>query len=112
VYNERDERDPFTAVYGEIVRRYATDATEQRRTGALGHALGLDPVRTAREQFRNTQTLDRAGVHARADSSSYLPQSGPAAAAMHADIDALLDRFGVTDAVDMHLVTTVVRVDL
>jgi hypothetical protein len=31
---------------------------------------------------------------------------------MHADIDALLDRFGVTDAVDMHLVTTVVRVDL
>jgi len=31
VYNERDERDAFTAAYGEIVRTYAMDATEDRR---------------------------------------------------------------------------------
>jgi ubiquinone/menaquinone biosynthesis C-methylase UbiE len=112
VYNERDEHDPFTAQYGDIVRRYATDATEQRRANALALALGIDPSRTTREQFRNRQTLDRAGAHARAASSSYLPQSGSAAAELHSAIDALLDRFAVTDTIEMHLVTTVVRIDL
>lgn len=112
VYNERDERDPFTAGYGEIVRRHATDATEQRRASALAQALAIDPARTTYVEFRNEQTLDRAGVHARADSSSYLPQHGSPAAEMHADIDALLDRFGITDAVQMHLMTILVRVGL
>jgi SAM-dependent methyltransferase len=112
VYNERDERDPFTAAFGEIVRRYATDATEQRRANALADVLAIDPARTTREEFRNEQTLDRAGAHSRAESSSYLPQSGPAAASMHADIDVVLDRFAVSNAVAMHLVTIVVRVDL
>jgi SAM-dependent methyltransferase len=112
VYNERDERDAFTAGYGEIVRRYATEATEERRANALANALGLDPARTARIEFRNGQQLDRAGTHARAESTSYLPQSGPRALALHADIDALVGRFVVADLVEMHLVTTVVRIDL
>lgn len=112
VYNERDERDRFTAAYGEIVRRYASDATEQRRASALAHALGIDPARTTRVEFRHTHRLARDGIHARAESSSYLPQSGPPAIAMHADIDAMLDRFTVAAAVEMHLVTIVVRIDL
>jgi len=112
VYNERDERDPFTAQYGQIVRRHATDATEQRRANALAQALVIHPARTERAEFRNEQVLDRAGVHARADSSSYLPQRGPSAAVLHADIDALLDRFAVADTIGMHLVTSVVCVDL
>jgi ubiquinone/menaquinone biosynthesis C-methylase UbiE len=112
VYNERDERDAFTAQYGEVVRRHATDATEQRRANALARAFGIDPPRTARAEFRNEQIVDRAGAHARAESSSYLPQSGPAAAALHADIEALLDRFAITDTIGMHLVTSVVCVDL
>ena len=94
------------------MRRHATDATEQRRANALAQALGIDPFRTTRAEFRNEQILDRAGAHARAESSSYLPQSGPSAAALHADIDALLDRFAVTDTIGMHLVTIVVCVDL
>jgi SAM-dependent methyltransferase len=112
VYNERDERDAFTAAYGEIARRYATDATEQRRATALAHAMRIDPARTSREEFRNRQMLDRAGVHARADSSSYLPQAGAPAASMHAEIDALLDRFAAADTIEMHLVTIVAFVDL
>jgi SAM-dependent methyltransferase len=112
VYNERDERDPFTAAYGEIVRRYATDVTEQRRAAALTQALGIDPARTTRQEFGHEQTLDRAGVHARAESSSYLPQSGPAAAAMHAEIDALLDRFAVSASCELRLITIVVAVEL
>jgi SAM-dependent methyltransferase len=112
VYNERDDRDPFTAGYSEIVRRYATDATEARRATALADALGADPAKTTRLEFRNHQTLNRAGVHARAESTSYLPQAGRDAEALHAAIDALLDRFRIAAAVDMHLVTTVVLLDL
>ena len=77
VYNERDERDPFTAAYGEIVRRYATDATEQRRANALAHALAIDPARTIRSEFRNAQTLDRAGG-ARAGGEFVVPTAGRA----------------------------------
>jgi SAM-dependent methyltransferase len=111
VYNERDERDPFTAAYGDLVRRYATDATEQRRsTAALGKAAGIDPALTVREEFRNTHPLDRAGLHARARSTSYLPREGPEADALHARIDAIFDRFATADEIPMHLVTSVTRV--
>jgi hypothetical protein len=79
---------------------------------ALASVLAIDPTRATRAEFRNKQTLDRAGAHARADGSSYLPQTGAAAAAMHADIDALLDRFAVTNGVELHLVTIVARVVL
>jgi len=110
VYNERDESDPFTAAYGDIVRRFALEATEEMRANALEAFAAIDPPRTQRFAFRNHQDLDRAGVHQRATSSSYLPQSGPACDAMHAAIDELLDRFAAASYA-MRLVTLVVRVD-
>jgi SAM-dependent methyltransferase len=108
VYNERDERDAFTAAYGDIVRRHATDQTEGRRgygrttfeeSPAWSHA-GVT-------EFENEQILDRAGVHARALSTSYLPNAGPAAEALHAEIDALFDRYASAGSVTMHLKTIV-----
>jgi SAM-dependent methyltransferase len=110
VYNERDESDPLTAAYGDIVRRFALEATEEMRANALEAFAAIDPPRTQRFAFRNHQDLDRAGVHQRATSSSYLPQSGPACDAMHAAIDELLDRFAAASYA-MRLVTLVVRVD-
>jgi len=110
VYNERDESDPFTAAYGDIVRRFALEATEEMRANALEAFAAIDPPRTQRFAFRNHQDLDRAGVHQRATSSSYLPQSGAACDAMHAAIDELLDRFAAASYA-MRLVTLVVRVD-
>ena len=112
IYNERDERDPFTNAYGGIVRCYATDATERRRSQALADAQEIDPARTRRVDVSNSQQLDRAGVRARAASSSYLPQSGPHALAMFAELDALFDRFASAGEVEMRLVTIVVTVDL
>ena len=111
IYNERDERDAFTAGYGAIVRRYAVDATEDRRFAALRAFETIDPEHTQRFEYANVHALDRAGVHKRAESSSYLPQSGEAAQAMHLEIDELCnahERPG--GGVDMHLVTIVVRV--
>lgn len=110
-YNERDESDPFTVAYGEIVRRFAQDDTEARRTAALEAFATIDPAHTTRLRFRNGHVLDRAGVHERAKSSSYLPQTGEAATAMHIAIDDLLDQFDADDY-DMRLVTHLVRVDV
>ena len=111
IYNERDERDPFTAGYGAVVMKYATDATEERRANALAAFATIDPGRTKRFEYGNIHQLDRAGVHKRADSSSYLPQKNDAARAMHAELDALVDAYEQDGVVDMHLVTLVVRVD-
>jgi len=111
VYNERDERNPFTAAYGAIVRRHMLEPTEQQRAAALLAFTTIDPERTRRFEFVNVQRFDRDGLHQRARSTSYLPQSGPAADAMHAEIDESFGAHERDGAVDMHLVTLVVRVD-
>jgi SAM-dependent methyltransferase len=111
IYNERDERDPFTAAYGAVIMKYAIDETEQRRANALAAFASIDPARTQRFEYGNVHQLDRDGVHQRADSSSYLPKKNDAARAMHAELDALYDAFQTDGIVNMHLLTLVVRVD-
>ena len=111
VYNERDETDAFTLAFGEIVRRFAQDRTEARRADAIAAFAAVDPMRTRRFAFANGHELDREAVHQRARSSSYLPQTGDAATAMHGAIDELVDRFG-GGPYDMRLVKLVVRVDV
>lgn len=111
IYNEREERDPFTAAYGAIVMKYALDATEERRADALASFAAIDPARTRRFEYGNVHQLDRAGVHKRADSSSYLPHEGEISEAMHAELDDVFTEFERDGVVNMHLVTLVVRVD-
>jgi hypothetical protein len=111
IYNERDESDPFTNGYGTAIMKYAIDATEERRANALAAFARIDPGRTQRFEYGNVHQLDRAGVHQRADSSSYLPKQNDAARAMHAELDALYDVFQKDGVVNMHLLTLVVRVD-
>lgn len=78
LYYERDERDPSTAAYGAIVRRFALEDTEARRAAALaefrecpGAVLG---------EFPSAHVLDRDAFDARVRSTSYLPRAGEAAA--------------------------------
>ncbi len=111
IYNERDERDPFTAAWGAIVRKYATEATEQRRADALTAFAEIAPERTQRFEYGNTQRVDRAGVHKRVASTSYLPHAGPASEAKDREFDALFDAYAHDGFVTIHLVTLVVRVD-
>lgn len=104
VYNERDESDPFTAAYGAVVRRYATDETERRRK--VGRAAFMawsawQSVRTV--EIGNTQHLDREGLHARARSTSYLPNEGSAGADLHAALDALFDDCARDERVTLRL---------
>jgi SAM-dependent methyltransferase len=112
LYNERDERDAFTAAYGEIVRRYATDATEARRAAALEAFAAIAPERTQRFDYVNIHAWDRAGLQKRIDSTSYVPHEGDAALTMRAEFDALFERYARDGVVAIHLVTLVVRVDV
>ena len=108
VYNERDPRDPFTADYGELVRRYATDRTEARRGDGRETFAAFDGWQTVTTtEIANAQVLDRAGVHARARSTSYLPNRGLGADELHAAIDASFDRYARDGSVTMHLKTIV-----
>ncbi len=111
IYNERDERDPFTAGWGEIVRKYATEPTEQRRADALSAFAAIAPERTQRFEFGNTQRVDRPGMHKRVASTSYLPHDGPLSDEKNRAFDALFDAFAQDGFATIHLVTLVVRVD-
>ena len=111
VYNERAEGDAFTAAYGGLVERYATDDTEWRRSDgrAAIAALRSDPAWCGFmvTTVCNAQTLQRAALHARARSTSYLPAEGANADALHADIDALYEQYAGAGAVTMHMNTIV-----
>jgi hypothetical protein len=61
---------------------------------------------------RNGQLLDAAGVAARARSTSYLPQSGPAADELHAAIRELVAQYAHEGHVTMALRTIVVAADV
>jgi SAM-dependent methyltransferase len=108
VYNERDESDAFTAAYGTLVRRYATDETERRRADGRAGFEAFPAWKSVRVvESRNAQQLDRAGLHARARSTSYLPQEGALADELHAALDQLFDAHARDGAVTMRLKTIV-----
>jgi SAM-dependent methyltransferase len=111
VLNERDESDPFTAAFGAIVRRYATDDTEALRAKSLEVFRHL-PGTLAEHEFPNSQQLDRSGLLRRVGSTSYLPHTGDAAEALRADVDALFAANISDGFVRMVLRTIVVRIDL
>jgi SAM-dependent methyltransferase len=111
VLNERDERDPFTAAYGAIIRAYAEDVTEQRRMDSMVVFQRLPGV-IVRRDFANSQTLDRDGLQGRTRSTSYVPHDGPRADAMHGEVGALFDRSESGGHVRIALVTLAVRVSL
>jgi SAM-dependent methyltransferase len=112
VYNERDEKDFFTAAYGDMVRLYAIEDTEKRRDDARC-VFQTHPVwqRTRILEFPNTQQLNRSGLHTRTRSTSYLPKEGPAAEAMRVAIDALFDRYMSDGEVTMHMKTITIVAD-
>jgi SAM-dependent methyltransferase len=108
VYNERDETNSFTAAYGALVRRYATDDTEKRRSDGRTEFESFPEWKDVRiAEIRNVQILDRERLHARARSTSYVPHEGPASETLHREIDALFDQHAADGNVEMLLKTIV-----
>lgn len=112
VQYERDERDPFTRAYGEIVRHYATDDTETLRAAAIEAFERNAPGRVWRCEFPARQSLTIEGVLGRAASASYVPHAGPAHQALERDLRAAFARHGRDGTVALAMVTYVLGADL
>ncbi|HEX3670236.1 MAG TPA: class I SAM-dependent methyltransferase [Candidatus Cybelea sp.] len=108
---ERHERDEFTGAYGDIVRAYATDDTEELRRRALEFFAAFPGARVTQGEHGSRQRLDRDALLGRAASSSYLPSSGPRSESLQRDLHTLFDRHARDGHVDLVMVTYVLVAD-
>jgi SAM-dependent methyltransferase len=108
---ERDERDAFTSAYGDVVRAYASDDTEALRRQALEIFAAYPDARVRRCAAYSEQMLDREAMLGRAASSSYLPSSGPQAAALISDLNEVFDRFARDGSVSLRTVVYTLTAD-
>jgi SAM-dependent methyltransferase len=98
MWNERDDRDAFTAAYTTLLRgAVGGDPTEARREG-LGEHLAAARFGDVRDlAFAHRQGLTADALVARADSASYVPREGPARDALVAGLRDLHARFADAD---------------
>ena len=111
VWNTRDRADPFTSAFVEAIHAVHGEHPAERRPfdPAVIGARGLfePPVRAA---VAHAQRLDRAGVHGRAASASYVPKDGAGFGEMTRLLDAAFDRHaGADGTVRLRYVTEVWR---
>jgi SAM-dependent methyltransferase len=95
MWNERDPRDPFTAVYGEIVAREAHGQAIEAQRHRAGEALLHSPLFCNAEvrRFAHEQVLDEEGLLGRAFSASYAPREPGKVEAFARDLRAVFARF-------------------
>ena len=94
VYYERDESDPFAGAYGKLVRKFATDDTEQRRAKTRETFALYDGWRSVRQRsVPSEQIFDAAGIIDRVNSSSYLPHTGPEGEALIREAQELFETY-------------------
>jgi ubiquinone/menaquinone biosynthesis C-methylase UbiE len=112
IWNERDESDPFTKEYGDLLRTLPdTASVELPRLGA-GKAL-LDSewfVDREKTNFPMLQVLDADLLVSRAFSASYSPAPGsPGAPVFESKLVALFHKYAANNEVTMKYLCSVYR---
>jgi SAM-dependent methyltransferase len=98
MWNERDDRDAFTAAYTTLLRGAAGgDPTEARREGLAERLADAGFADVRAHAFAHRQGLTPHALVARADSASYVPREGPARDALVAGLRDLHERFADAD---------------
>lgn len=101
MWNERDDSDPFTSTYGQILEiRNFVEATN----AFLQSELFQDKTSV---YFPNSQTLDEVGFLGRAFSVSYAPQEGPQAERLKGDLKDLFKQYEKNGFVTLRYQTSV-----
>jgi len=102
VWNRRSKTDPFTASYRDAILSVGAE-TAAERMAFDPRVFALEPRFSEPElsTFPHEQVLDRAGLHGRARSASYVPKAGPRAEELSARLDALFDRFALKERVTL-----------
>jgi SAM-dependent methyltransferase len=93
---ERDESNPCTAAYGEVIRSAPNAAEMEQGRQTAGALLGVSPFFTDFQQstFLHQQGgLDREGLLGRALSVSYAPQDAEGIEAWRRALGDVFDRF-------------------
>ena len=108
---ERDEREPFTKAFGDVVRAHSRDDTETMRMHALATFSHFPKSTVRRNAFTARQELDLDGLFGRAASASYLPNSGPELVALKRDLRAIFEEHESVGKVGLALVTFVLIAD-
>jgi SAM-dependent methyltransferase len=93
---ERDESDPCTAAYGDVIRSAPNAAEMEQGRQASGALVGVSPFFTDFQQrtFLHQQGgLDREGLLGRALSVSYAPQDAAGIEAWRRALGDVFDRF-------------------
>ncbi|MBS1998107.1 MAG: class I SAM-dependent methyltransferase [Cyanobacteria bacterium SZAS LIN-2] len=117
MWNERDENDPFTQMYGDLFRTLPeTEAVEMPR-GKAGNALLESDLfeNRQRDLFISSQILDEDGLVGRAFSASYAPKDEPRRSRFEASLRTLFHAFAESDGsqdgkpavVTMHYATSI-----
>jgi SAM-dependent methyltransferase len=109
MWNERDERDAFTAAYGAVVRTGPdAAAVEGPRLGA-GEVLLQTPlfIEADKVVFHHEQPLDDEGLVGRACSASYAPREPQAAEVFAANLREVFARYQLEGHVVLRYETTV-----
>lgn len=94
MWNQRDDSDPFTSAYTDLITRAADHTPEERwslrEDVVRDHGLFEPPRELA---FANAQALDLDGLIGRAASASYVPRSGPRQEELVRGLRAAFERF-------------------
>ncbi len=109
LWNERDESDPFTAAYGDVVRTCPETAAVEGPRAKAGEPLLSCPLFEDAERllFPNEQLVDEEGLLGRAFSASYAPKAPTAAAAFAAALRAVFAKFQREGRVVIRYITSV-----
>lgn len=109
MWNVHDSSGELMRLYREIILAHAIDPPRSPWYTNEPCALFASDrfTRGRKVETRHTQTLDLAGLLARAESSSYLPRSGPRQASLHEQLGALYDRFAVAGGITLSYITEV-----
>ncbi len=109
MWNERDERDPFTAEYGAVVRTVPEAARVEGPRALAGQALLESALfeRGERVRLAHGQELDEEGVLGRAFSASYAPTGPEAVERFAAALRDVVGRFQSGGKVVLRYETTV-----
>jgi SAM-dependent methyltransferase len=109
LWNERDEQDPFTAAFGDVIRTAPSAAAVEIPRSQAGSELASCPLFREYERvtFGNEQTLDEEGLLGRAFSASYAPREAGAAATWAERLGAVFDQYQREGQVVIRYLTTI-----
>jgi SAM-dependent methyltransferase len=108
LWNERDEADPFTSAYGDVIRSAPGAAALEGTRARAGEPLLTHPLFQDGERlsFTNGQVLDEQGLLGRACSASYAPREPAAAAAFETALREVFGRYQQEGRVVVRYVTS------